>query len=70
MSKVLGVTMSPLSDSEDEDEIPEDLRKSLEKYQHSDREAQIVIHSLTDFSKYSSKFISKLNILLTAPLNQ
>ena len=57
MSKVLGVIMSPLSDSEDEDEIPEDLRKFLEKYQHSDREAQIVIHSLTDFSKYSSKFL-------------
>ena len=31
------VNMSPLKDSEDETEIPEDLRKFLEKYQHSDR---------------------------------
>ena len=34
MSKVLGINMSSLSDSEDETEIPEVLRKSLEKYQH------------------------------------
>ena len=37
--------------------IPEDLRKSLEKYQHSDRKAQGFILLLIDFSKYSQKFL-------------
>ena len=57
MSKILGINMSPLSDSDDETEIPEGLRKALEKYQHSDRKAQVVIHSSIDFNKYSCKFL-------------
>ena len=57
MSKVLGINMSPSSDSEGDTEIPEDLRKYLEKYQYSDREVQVMILSLTDFSKYSHKFL-------------
>ena len=60
MSKVLGINMSPSSDSEDETEIPENLRKSWGKYQHSDREAQVVIFSLIDFSKYSHKVLMEV----------
>ena len=40
--------------------IPEDLRKSLEKYQDSDRKAQVFILLLIDFSKYSHKFLMQV----------
>ena len=63
MSKGLRIIMSPLSDSEDETQFPEDIRKSLEKYQHSDREAQVVVLSLIDFSKYSCRFLMELFLL-------
>ena len=46
-----GINISPLSDSEDEIEIPEDLRKSLKKYQCSDREPQAAILSLVNCSR-------------------
>ena len=60
MLTVLGINMSSLSDSEGETEIPEDLRESLEKYQHSDREPQVVILSLINFSKYSHTFLMEV----------
>ena len=60
MLKVLGINMSPLSNAEGETEIPQDLRESLEKYQHSDKESQVVILSLIDFSKYSHKFLMEV----------
>ena len=45
-----GINISLLSGSEDEIEIPEDLRKSLKKYQCSDREPQVAILSLVNCS--------------------
>ena len=60
MLTVLGINMSSLSDSEGETEIPEDLRESLEKYQHSDREPQVVILSLINFSKYRHTFLMEV----------
>ena len=46
-----GIKISTLSDSEDEIEIPGDLRKSLKKYQCNDRELQVAILSLVNCSR-------------------
>ena len=49
MSKVLGIIMSPFSDSEDETQIPEDLRRSLEKYQSTQWQRSTSSYSLIDW---------------------